>query len=179
MNWLRDNLRWLALPALGLCALAAGAAIGLQRLDNARLRERLDTGNAQREALDGQLQTARQTIVAQDAQIGELAAVNRQQAEDAKRQLQLIDAITRRAAARAAELETTLNEDQDAKRWGATRLPDAVARLLDAARAAGDPAGAPDPAASLRAGDGMPVAGRQPENQPPAGANAAGGSSRP
>nr|WP_168194951.1 hypothetical protein [Chromobacterium phragmitis] len=179
MSWLRDNLRWLALLALALCAIAAGAAIWLQRLDNARLRERLDAGNAQRDALHGQLQTAQQTIAGQDAQIGELAALNRQQAADAKRQLQLIDAITRRAATRAAELEATLNEDQDAKRWGDTRLPDAVARLLDAARAAGDPAGAPDPAASLRAGDGMPAAGRQPENQPPASANAAGGPSRP
>ncbi|MBN3005577.1 hypothetical protein JW897_17735 [Chromobacterium alkanivorans] len=174
MNWIRDNLRWLAILLFSLLATGAALTIWQQRSANTQLQLQLNASNTQRDALSVQLDTAQLTIGTKDGQIGELTTINRQQAEDVKAQLQRLDTITRNATARAAKLEAILNEDQDAKRWGDTRLPAAIARLLDTTQAAGDPAGPPDRAATLPAGGGLPTAGRQPEDQPPAGAKPAG-----
>lgn len=170
MNWIRDNLRSLALLAFALLVLTAGLTLWQQRSANEALLLRLDAANTQRDTLSGQLETARLTIGTQGSQIDTLTTINRQQAEDVRDQLKRLDTITRNATARAAKLEAILNEDQDAKRWGDTRLPDAIARLFDTAQATADPAPSPDRAPALPAGGDVPAADQQPEDQPPASA---------
>lgn len=174
MNWIRDNLKWLAVLVCSLLAAGAGITIWQQHSANTNLQLQLNASNTQRDAISGQLETAQLTLSAKDGQIDSLLGINRQQAEDVKAQLQRLGTITRNATARAVKLETLTHEDPDAKSWGDTRLPDAVARLLDTTQASGDPAGPPDRAAALPAGGSVPEAGQPSENQPPAGAELAG-----
>jgi LysB family phage lysis regulatory protein len=174
MNWILANLRWLGLLAISMLGLTAGLIIWQQHNTIAGLQKQLDASNTQRDALSGQLETAQLTLSTKDGQIITLVDLNRQQAADVAAQLQRLDTITRNATARAIRLEALTHEDPDAKSWGDTRLPDAVARLLDNTATGSDTAGPPDRAAALPAGGGVQAAGQPPENQPPAGAEPAG-----
>lgn len=174
MNWIRDNLKWLA--ALICVLLAAGAALTIwqQHRAAAKLQLQLTASNAQRDRLTNQLKTAEATISTQSGQIITLADLNRQQAADVAAQLHRLDAITRNATARAVKLEAVTHEDEAARTWGDTRLPPSVERLLDTTQAGGNSADPANRDAGLRAGSGLPNPGQQPEDQPPAGAGPAG-----
>lgn len=174
MNWIRDNLKWMA--ALICLLLATGAALTIWQQHRAatKLQQQLTASNTQRDQLTGQLKAAEATISTQSGQIITLADLNRQQAAEVTAQLQRLDTITRNATARAVKLEAITHEDPDAQHWGDTRLPAAVARLLDTTQAGGYLAGPPDRDAGLRAGSGLPNPGQQPADKPPAGAEPAG-----
>lgn len=173
MSWLRDNLKWLAVLTISLLAAGAGFTIWQQHSNATTLQQQLTASNTQRDALDSQLKTAAETISTQSGQILTLVDLGRQQADAVAAQLQRMEAITRNATARAVKLEAITHEDPDAQRWGDTRLPDAVASLLDNTASGSDPAGPPDRDAGLRAGGGVPDPGQWPADQPPAGAEPA------
>lgn len=162
MNWVRDNLKWLAVLVCSLLAAGAGFTIWQQHSTATTLQQQLTASNTQRDALDSQLKTAAETISTQSGQILTLVDLGRQQADAVAAQLQRMEAITRNATARAVKLEAITHEDEAARTWGDTRLPPAVERLLDNTASGGDPAGHADRDASLRAGGGLPDPGQPP-----------------
>lgn len=169
MNWIRDNLKWLAVLVCSLLAAGAAFTIWQQQSDNTTLTQQLNDSNTLRDQLTGQLKTAEATISTQSGQILALVDLNRQQSADVAAQLQRLDTITRNATARAVKLEAITHEDEAARAWGDTRLPPVVERLLDYAGTGSDTAGQADRDASLRTGDRMPDSGQPPEEQPPTG----------
>lgn len=174
MSWIRDNLKWLAVLICSLLAASVGFTIWQQHSTNTELQQQLTASNTQRDQLTGQLKTAETTISTQSGQILALVDLNRQQSEDIAVQLQRLDTITRNATARAVKLEAITHEDEAARIWGDTRLPDAVASLLDNTAPGRDAASQADRDAGLRAGSGVPDPGQSPAGQPPAGAKPAG-----
>lgn len=174
MSWIRDNLKWLAILVCSLLAAGAGFTIWQQQSDNTKLAQQLTASNTQRDQLTSQLKTAETTISTQSGQILTLVDLNRQQSADVAAQLQRLDTITRNATARAVKLEAITHEDEAARIWGDTRLPDSVARLLDNTATGSDPSGQADRDAGLRAGSGLPDPGQPPTGQPPTGAEPAG-----
>lgn len=179
MNWIRDNLKWLAVLTISLLAAGAGFTIWQQHSTTTTLQQQLTASNTQRDALDSQLKTAAETISTQSGQILTLVDLGRQQADAVAAQLQRMEAITRNATARAVKLEAITHEDEAARTWGDTRLPPAVERLLDNTGSGGDPAGPPNRDADLRAGGVVPDPGQRPADQPPAGAEPAGHADSP
>lgn len=118
--------------------LGAGAVLAYQ---NAQLHEQLNVSAGAAAEQAEQLRTAAGQINTMAGQLKALSAINQKLVDDFGAQRQRLDAISRNATAQAVKLEAITHEDLDARTWGDTPLPAAVARLLDNTAADRDSAG--------------------------------------
>lgn len=156
------------LAAIAIACLLGGS--GVLAYQYQQMRGQLDASTATVDSQTEQLQTAAGEIHTMTGQLQQVATINRQLVDTFADQQRRLDAIDRHATALAVKLEATTHEDPDAKTWGDTLLPAAVARLLD--NTAEDSAGADLEGTDQPQAGGVPAGNQRTEDQSGSGAGA-------
>lgn len=144
-------LRLGAALVAGLLLWKGASAVWQLKDDHDRLQRELLAAEAQRD-------TARQVNATQALQIDWLQRFAVEQQQDTRALLTKLEAINHAANLQAAKLEAAVNETESAKQWAATRLPAAVASVLDNTTTASGTAGADADHPTVPAGNSLPAA---------------------
>ncbi|GGY03842.1 hypothetical protein GCM10011289_02730 [Paludibacterium paludis] len=114
-----------------LPAVVLGVVVWVKHAQVTRLEDKLTVANTIATHNDERIRLAAADIAQRDVQIAALTAENSKQAADFSAYIERLDAINRDTLNRAEALGRLLNESEPARAWGAVRLPDVVARLLE------------------------------------------------